>query len=52
MRKNLIKTIVAVAGIIGATLLTGCETKEEPVQDLYGVPADMVANETTLNENI
>ncbi len=40
MKKRVLKTILAVAGAIGTTMLSGC--KDEPVQALYGTPADIM----------
>ncbi len=40
MKKKITKSLIAVAGIASAFLLAGCE-KDEPVQALYGVPANI-----------
>lgn len=41
MKKKLSKAVVAAAGVLGATLLSGCES-DKPIQAVYGVPADIV----------
>ena len=40
MKKKIIKSLIAAAGVLGSSMLTGCQSEE--VQALYGVPADIV----------